>query len=187
MTLIFVGCSKKDEGFTPTLPPITQTGENTFGCYVNGVLITPRNGTGTFYGPDSGMYVAGSFGPHHDIRVHDFASDRTSSITIRIKYLDSLGVNTYIVNESGCSLSNIPSNNNIFCRVFDFEEGIYKTYCSFENSGIIEITRHDVDNNILSGTFSGKVRNMNDSNDIVEITNGRFDIKRLTVYNTVFP
>ncbi len=52
----FLGCSKKDDGsFTPTLPPITQTGENTFGCYANGILITPRDGTGTFNSPDNGM------------------------------------------------------------------------------------------------------------------------------------
>ncbi len=37
------------------LPPETQTGANTFGCYINGKLLIPRNGTGTIGGSDDGM------------------------------------------------------------------------------------------------------------------------------------
>jgi hypothetical protein len=153
------------------------------------VLITPRNGTGTFYGPDRGVLITqGSNFSHKLISVHDFESERTSSITIRIKKLDSIGVGYYIVNESGCSQGDDSfDNNNMYCRIFDYSEGIYKTYCSFENSGEIIITRYDRDNRILSGTFSGRVRNKNNPNDIVDITDGRFDFDLNTVHTTIFP
>ena len=32
--------------FRPTLPLITLTGKNTFGCYIDGKLLIPRDGTG---------------------------------------------------------------------------------------------------------------------------------------------
>jgi hypothetical protein len=35
--LLFSCCKKKtDTDTTPTLPPATQEGKNTFGCYING-------------------------------------------------------------------------------------------------------------------------------------------------------
>lgn len=187
-----MGCSKKDENdFIPTLPPITQTGENTFGCYINGVLVTPRDGTGTFGGPDKGILFTMGPGPtifnYNDLNVHDFASERTGRINIRIKNLDSIGVGEYIINESSCSQVDSPSNNNIFCRVFDPVEGIYKTYCSYENSGLLIITKFDVENRIISGIFNGKVRNKENINDVVDITEGRFDLNRNTVNSNVYP
>ncbi|KJJ39840.1 hypothetical protein [Aequorivita vladivostokensis] len=151
-------CSKKgDDGFKPTLPPITQTGENTFGCYANGVLITPRDGSGTFNSPDYGLrFVAGPSPEniiYNEILVHDFASEKTASITVHIIDMDSLGIGEYIVNESNC-YGNVdsPNTNNVFCRIWVEEENLYKSYCSLPNSGVITITRYD--DCIISGTFS---------------------------------
>ncbi len=183
-----VSCSKNDDG--PQLPPATQTGENTFGCYVNGRLLVPRNGTGTFNAPDNGMSFFAGPSPdniiYHEIRVHDFASERTAKITLHLIGLDSIGIGEYFVNESNC-LEGIasPMTNNIHCRVYDYSENIYKLYCSIENSGVINITRYD--NGILSGTFSCNAVNRDDPNDIIEIIEGRFDINGFTLPNTEFP
>lgn len=185
--LTFSGCSKKDGNeFEPTLPPITQTGENTFGCYANGILITPRDGTGTFNSPDRGMILFDVPGPRHEINVHDFASHRTSKIIIHIMDLDSIGIGQYRVDESNC-LDGIqsPQTNNIHCRIYDYNENEYKFYCSTENSGSIHITRYD--NGILSGTFSCTAVNRDNPSEFIQITEGRFDINGYTLPNTKFP
>ena len=187
---IFLGCNKEDDGFTPTLPPITQTGENTFGCYVNGVLITPRDGSGTFNVPDRGMILVAGPGPtefsYQEIKVRDFASEKTARITLHLIHPDSISIGSYTINESNC-MGNIdsPITNNVFCRIFDYEKGIYKEYCSFEDSGTINITRYE--NGVISGTFSCRVRNKNDFNDIIEITEGRFDLDGYTLPYANFP
>lgn len=189
--LASISCSKKnDEAFTPTLPPITQTGENTFGCYANGILITPRDGTGTFNVADPGMsFIAGPGAgniTYHEISVHDFASNKTSEIILHIIGLDSIGVGEYIVNQSSCYDGiDSPNTNNIFCRIWVKEENLYKTYCSIENSGVINITKYD--NGIISGTFSCRAAAFEDSTDIIEITDGRFDINWDKLRYTNFP
>src|SRR5690554_7337619 len=71
ITIILMACSPTKDEFVPTLPPITQTGENTFGCYANGVLITPRDGSGTFNVRDPGI---------------DRKSTRLNSSHVRISY-----------------------------------------------------------------------------------------------------
>jgi hypothetical protein len=50
ITTLFLSCSENNN-LIPTvaeevLPPITQTGENTFGCLVNGAVFIPKDKTG---------------------------------------------------------------------------------------------------------------------------------------------
>jgi len=183
--ILLQACSTNDDGFTPTLPPITQIGANTFGCFIDGKLLTPRDGAFGDLGPSKGMRFFGSFQPrdYREIRVNDFKSG-TGSITIHIESLNNTG--DYIINESNCHNGiDSPITTNVFCRIFDSNENIFKTYCSFTNSGIIIITK--LEDGITSGTFSVKVRNINDSSDEIEITDGRFDIKFSTLDTTTFP
>ena len=63
----------------------------------------------------------------------------------------------------------------------------YKWYCSVENAGTLRITRYDLDNRILSGTFSCTMQNRDHPNERIEITQGRFDIKWDTLDETDFP
>lgn len=188
IALFFMIACDKNEDEQQSLPPITQEGANTFGVIVDGRVLAPRNGTGTFNLADYGMILIE--GPEsynfNEIDVHDFASERTASINIHILNLRNIG--EYRVDESNCEDGiDSPETTNIYCRIYDYEEKIYKQYCSFENSGTIIITRYDSANQIVSGTFSGKARNINDSTDEIEITEGRFDIKWNTVKNKFFP
>ena len=48
LLLILSACTKKDIEHTTSLPAATQTGANTFGAMVNGVLFTPNQYTGGF-------------------------------------------------------------------------------------------------------------------------------------------
>ncbi len=47
LVLVIASCSKdNDQQFNPQLPPITQTGSNTFGAIINGQVMIPRNSIG---------------------------------------------------------------------------------------------------------------------------------------------
>jgi len=187
---ILQGCSEKDNGFTPTLPPITQTGANTFGCYIDGKLLTPRDGTGTFNVPDRGMrfWRSPNEFEYNELSIHDFKSGTGGLMDIHIQNLHAIGKGSYIINESNCQ-DGIDANPtiNIRCRWWDEASQSYKWYCSIENGGNLTITRYDADNFIVSGTFHCTAQNRDDPNDIIEITQGRFDIDGTTLEGTNFP
>ncbi len=178
--LLIISCSKNDDG--PSLPPITQTGENTFGCFINGRLLVPRNGTGTTAGPDNGLkFIASGTGnpPNYDyneINVQDFVSPNGGSIDIHIINLHENGEGNFEIMESNCErFFQANPTVNIRCRYFDGEN--YDYYCSIEGTGYLNISRYDYENRIVSGTFNFRARNENKPTDIIEITEGRFDIK----------
>ena len=175
-------CSTSDDGFTPTLPAITQTGANTFGVFIDGKLLTPRDGTGTFNSPDRGMrMIAGGIPPeitNWEINIRDFKSGTGGLLTLHIQDLHQNGEGTYIINESNCE-DGIDGNPtiNIRCRWWDEASQDFKWYCSIENSRTLTITRYDFENRIVSGIFSCTAKNRDNPNEIIEITQGRFDIK----------
>ena len=177
-------CYQDNEHFE--LPPITQTGENTFGCKINGRVMVPRDGTGTFNMEDRGLVLYGSpeYSNYLDIIAHDFASDKTSKVVIRIENLHQTGICQ--VNESNCTWVDSPLTTNIFCRVYDYDEKVYKSYCSYPNSGEIIITRFD-DNKFIAGEFHCRLRQYEDPSDEIEITSGRFDIDLSTLRGARFP
>ena len=190
--LLLQNCSKTDDSFSPSLPPITQTGANTFGCYVDGKLLTPRDGTGTFNLPDRGMRYNGiGSAPNYDyneISVHDFKSGTGALMDVHLTNLHQNGEGTFPISESNCQ-DGIDANPtiNIRCRWFDESLQIYKWYCSIENSGNLVITRYDFSKRIVSGTFSCTAQNRDDPSDTIEITDGRFDINWGALLDTKFP
>lgn len=187
--ITFLGCSKNDDG--PKLPPVTQMGANTFGCYIDGNLLVPRSGTGTFNSPDYGMVLEAGPGPgdnvlYHELKVYDYKSGNGARFTLHILGLLDNGVGTYAINESNCEgniLSN--QNTNLFCRWWNENTQTYKWYCSVENGGALEVLRND--NGILSGTFNSRMVNRDDPTEFIEITEGRFDINGYTLLDKYFP
>lgn len=189
--LLQSSCSK-DDGFTPTLPPITQTGENTFGCFIDGNLLTPRDGDGLLGVPDRGMRFVSLGDPpnyiYNELIVRDFKSGTGGIVKIHFDNIEQYGEGVFTINESNCEdgLDAI-QNINITCRWWNEASQVFKWYCSKESGGILTISRYDLDNGIVSGTFSCTVQNKNNPNDIIEITEGRFDINRSTLSLTNFP
>lgn len=53
-----IACTDRnaDDGYNPQLPPITQTGANTFGAIINGKVMVPRNSIG--YAPPGNTHYA---------------------------------------------------------------------------------------------------------------------------------
>ena len=186
--LILLNCSKTDDG--PSLPPATQTGENTFGCYVDGRLLIPRDGTGTFNSPDYGMRMysgpSGDNITYREINVHDFVGENGGSMDIHIVNLHEIGEGNFQIGESNCE-TGLQANPSINIRTRYFNGNSYDYYCSVEGSGYLNITRSDTINLILSGTFNFRAVNENQPNDTIEISQGRFDINRNTLPYTEFP
>jgi hypothetical protein len=180
------------QGFTPTLPAITQTGANTFGCYIDGKLLTPRDGAPDLYGPNKGMRrLALGTAPNYiynEIYIDDRKSEKGGLLRIHTIELHRNGEGTYTINESNCQ-NGLDANTsiNINCRVYDAKAQIFKWYCSIENAGTLTISRYDYDNGILSGTFSCTMQNRDNPNEQIEISQGRFDINGYTLRDTEFP
>jgi len=138
--LIVTAHSCKQENPAPTLPPETQEGKHTFGCYVNGRLFVPVPGAAGFGSP---------------FLISDYYLS-TNSLTI-IAY----GRNEYF------NLSILNPEENIKKEI----EGIIYSSYRIQNTGEIIFTRFDLDNLIVSGTFSFEIK------PYYSITQGRFDIK----------
>lgn len=191
---LFVACNNDDNKSSVCqdyLPAITTTGANTFGCCINGNLLIPRDGTGTFGGNDDGLSKYGGYPnvtDYNEIEAIDFKSERTGKILLHIHQVYMNGTGDYVVNESnGFNAIDGLNHTYLHCRVFNTTTNSYQYYRSSENSGIIKITRYDYTNGIISGTFNCVVKNSSNPNDIIEIKDGRFDINGYTLPSISFP
>lgn len=162
------------------LPPITQTGANTFGAIVDGRPFVPKGtisfnplGTrnkelGVFVGPDF-------FDKNGDDKwfITTFNSEDNPNTYIYI-YLPTL-VNSpkdFIIKKSDGSERNDLPNAHIYCLI---NKGEFQ-YLSFENSGVLNFSKIDIVNGFYAGTFTAKLKSKDNENDVIEITEGRFDI-----------
>tara|TARA_B110001452_G_scaffold239391_1_gene220405 strand:+ start:27 stop:635 length:609 start_codon:yes stop_codon:yes gene_type:complete len=186
------GCSD-DTSFAPSLPPITQTGANTFGCYIDGNLLVPRDGDGTFNSPSHGAsyFVSGNVPTdfNSSLTIHDYKSGNAGFLQLNIENVQN-GEGEYQIKESNCQEwvgGNPPPTINLMCRWKDEQTGESKYYCSIEDTGILNILKYDRNNGILAATFSCRAVNRDDPNDIIEITQGRFDIVWGTINEKEFP
>ncbi|MEX1001167.1 MAG: hypothetical protein WDZ35_03550 [Crocinitomicaceae bacterium] len=158
----------------PTLPPATQTGENTFGCKINGKVYVPK---GTVYEPSidqPAYYESYGYFIVTTRNVSDFSDDRIDDILLRLKVSEGVSGNgLYMMTDTGFSFFEI----QIDTVVNGFETGhSYNYYLDTTKSNLVEITNLDVINKVISGTFEMTVIN-NEQNDTITITEGRFDLK----------
>jgi len=133
------------------LPPITQTGENTFGCLVNGKAMTITNSlnmTAIYQG--GGVQFGG--GGVYMVALDPFA------INIPYDFMDI-----------GEGVSRARYTKEVQEGLFCFYE--YKdTY-----EGYVTFSKIDKKNYIISGTF--EFSTVTQDCDTVRITNGRFDMQ----------
>lgn len=197
LAIIFcTACTKEDDSPLNKLPAETQIGANTFGCLINGKLLIPRDGNGTFGASDNAVTLWGDptdNDNYTEIDVRDFKSERTAKIIIHIQNLKNVKEGTYTIDESnGMSSIDGLMHNYIYCRVFDNKINQYRYYDSYESSGILNVTKYDINGDngkkyIFSGTFSCKLISSNLPKDTIEIKNGRFDFDKRTIFKTKFP
>ena len=170
------------------LPPITQTGANTFGAIVDGSVFIPK---------DSFTFTPGGDRKQLEVLVGQnfFNNDGDDEWSIRAtNYKDT--PETYIYIYIYIYIPTLKNNKkNHIVGISDADENsdlpnahIYslidlgnRQYRSFNNSGNVIFSKIDLTNGIYSGTFSVKLKNKDDANDVIEITDGRFDINLNTV------
>lgn len=188
--LSLLNCTKDErEIYVPTLPEATQTGENTFGCYVDGVLLVPREGVPNLSWGIGGVrkpleYSSGGIPPaitYNEIDVYD-GKTKAGFLHLHLHDLHQLTEGTYRINESNhYTAANANQTFNLWYKVSS------KLYLSIENGGTLTITKYDYSQRIVSGTFTCRLVNRDDPTDFIEITQGRFDINSRTLPNAEFP
>lgn len=183
-------CSKDDnnENQQDQLPPITQTGANTAGCIINGKVLIPKNGSQAIGGaPLYGMNVNAGINFSEPIIGDDYwqleiANKRdpnSAGIVLWIKDMQQ-GIGNYPINQSNGELyADGPNNNQVIAGIK--ENGVQKTYWSGNNAGTITITRFDYLNGIRSGIFNVTLYNKDNPTEIIQVTDGRFDINIATL------
>ncbi len=146
-----------DDKFTEIekLPPITTTGENTFGCLVNGKAFVVRNSS-----KQVSIYQQGQlqFGSSID--------DGTLDESIYMILGDPLITNSiYDFKESDSNAEYQYRNIDVVC------------YYAFEDTyeGSIQFSNIDRDNFIISGIF--EFSSITEGCDTIKITDGRFDMQ----------
>ena len=164
-------CKKNQLSELDKLPPATQTGANTLGCLVNGNAWIPDNGC-TLLCPKALKFY--------------FDNSNGGSFTIQAEY-KNLGINRHefigIGADSLLSKKSFASNtdNHLFGVTYSnyLSTGFCRSFLpndtSVSISGNLVITKFDLNNSIISGSFEFTISKP--SCETIQITNGRFDAK----------
>lgn len=163
-TGIFATCKKENED---TLPPATQTGAGTFGCKINGKVYVPKGSSGT-----------GTPNPHVQ---YDIGLNGLPYLFIDTKQQESGNVTAGVFISFG---SLTQSGYYAASDTFRFSIGWAKVIgncgmTTLDNTvsalGGGQITKLDIPNRIISGTFD--FRAVRPNCDTLRVSDGRFDIK----------
>lgn len=162
--LVVNACSNSDDkpiDQVDTLPPITQTGENTFACLINGKPFFSSSGRRATYTFADGAYTLSISGWRND----DIGLRSILLAGIDIKEGIKKGI--YPLNSE---------NSGSFDATYLIDGGVtLNSSTTDETPGILTITRFDLDEFIVSGTFEFTV--VDDEGNKYEITDGRFDLE----------
>jgi hypothetical protein len=167
--LFIVFCSCNDDDDQPRtaleqLPPATQTGEQTFACLIDGEPFIPpifgNNAPRAFYQFVDGAYtfvLRGGLG----------GSLSLQSVTVG-------GIDVNALQEMSYPLYDEASGNHF--GEYNIGGGLtYRGTATPNNPGILNITKIDTENFIISGTFEFEAEEIN-TGEIIKITEGRFDL-----------
>lgn len=162
--LAMSSCKKKKITSETSLPPISQEGKNTFGFMLGNEVWVPGNFISLGYPSLSASYTT-VYGINMVCRrISPIAS--TSRDDLYFKFLTpNLSVGTYNLDHS---------NSEIILSVLQ-RDGSNKEFL-LHNNGQLTISRFDLANNIVSGTFSFEAKEET-KGEIVKVTQGRFDVQ----------
>jgi hypothetical protein len=180
--MVLVACKKPDESAEPTLPPLTHTGENTFGCYINfpsagasgeqgGELFVANNGSnmwsipavsGSFNETEKVLNIQGS----REIGKTEEGSTKADDVRFTVKDLNDVG--NYVLD----------IEIDKYLGYMSYYLGRCRYYHDLNNPGTCEITYLDMTKNIIAGRFQMTLINPDCEGDtLLKITDGRFDFK----------
>ena len=169
-----LGCCPDKE--TPGLPPVTSEGKNTFACKINGeVFVADGSGTDT---PNRGIYAV--LEANFDMSGRVLSID--SSDLIISANNGSRRVYLYVNHYLFTNRHYLNSTTEEYPAIIN-PENYGRVYSSGHNyitnsvdTGSVLITKWDQKKFIISGTFQFKAKSYTDKTDIVEVTEGRFDL-----------
>jgi len=172
LSLIIWGLAacKKD---VDELPPVTQTGANTFGARVNGQLWVPQG----FGVAQTASILEARFadgGSSVVINARNFGSSPTETeFEIYLKDITASG--TFLLNQFTDNYPNQSASYGYYIerRFTPLDEWITNT----QFNGRIDVTRFDVTNKIISGTFEFRAAKTANASQFITVTEGRFDVK----------
>ncbi|MEQ9288710.1 MAG: hypothetical protein RIG77_17445 [Cyclobacteriaceae bacterium] len=166
--LLLVNC---EDNFPDELPPITTTGENTFGALMNGEVYVPNGGLLQF-AIDFDFPTKDN---NYQFLIKTTRTSKESTLKdsrLRIWQTETKDVGIYNLFEASAEYRGIRYQNS--------EE--YDTLSNRECGnliGTLEIMRLDTINKIISGTFDiAMVKSDQPYDNCLEITSGRFDLQK---------
>jgi hypothetical protein len=167
--LILSGCKKSVDA----LPEATQTGANTFGLKLNGELWVPQKFAG-INAPTLKANLSGSNLNDLLITAQNFASEPTET-EFQLYIKNITGVGSYQLNQSTDIYPNASSSYGYYVKrkINPLNEWI----TSPQYTGTVTLTKFDLTNGIVSGTFEFAAGSMDSSASPVTVTDGRFDVK----------
>tara|TARA_R110001583_G_scaffold185065_1_gene344967 strand:- start:914 stop:1444 length:531 start_codon:yes stop_codon:yes gene_type:complete len=163
--LLTLSCCNNDDDSAASLPPETQTGANTVGCLVNGKVFLPHaeginSPVNCFY-----QFVNGEF--YFNLHFADLRGVISTDVVVQTSKITLEVGKTYILNK------NIVDDGDFTGGGVFAPPSIIRFYTTTIKTGELRITRVDVQNSILSGTFWFDA--VNTKEEIAEIREGRFD------------
>jgi len=167
--LILAGCKKSVDA----LPEATQTGANTFGLKLNGEFWVPQK----FAGINTPTLTAQLTGININdllITAQNFALEpKESEFQLYIKNITGPG--TYQFNQNTDIYPNTSGSYAYYVKrkINPLNEWI----TSAQYPGTVTITKWDLANGIVSGTFEFTAGSIDNSEAPITVTDGRFDVK----------
>ena len=161
--LISASCKKEK------LTKETQIGADTFSCKINGVVHIPNNEAFSVKAISTSLYLNGN--PNYfDLSILTNYSREKPSEKIYITLYKIKQEQVYTLNSTEFKYG------TYILGIANGLGGITYNSKAF-NKGEVNITKLDLANKIISGTFWFEATNENDPNDKVSVTEGRFDLK----------
>ncbi|MES1215061.1 MAG: DUF6252 family protein [Bacteroidota bacterium] len=164
--LLFDSCKKE----VTELPPVTQTGANTFGCKVDGKFWVPA-GFGIL--PTAPTLEARFIGSDLRLNARNFSSSPTET-EFEFFIKDVTKPNTYLLNTTVGYPSSVASYAYYVHRKFSPDN---EWITSAQYTGSVTISKIDSVSRFISGTFEFQAINIYNSPQPMSITEGRFDVK----------
>ncbi len=164
--LLLTACNKE----VGELPAATQTGANTFGAQVDGIMWVPK-GFGPF---PAGNLLEARFTTPTSILINarNFASSPNET-GFEILVTGVTGPGTYVMNTDVTRPSTSGYGYYLKNRFTPQDEWL----TSADYTGMVTISKLDVANKIVAGTFRFNALSTYNTPHSISVTEGRFDIK----------
>ncbi|MBK8089196.1 MAG: hypothetical protein IPK31_15345 [Chitinophagaceae bacterium] len=171
ITSLGSGCKKNKLSELDKLPPATQTGAKTFGCLVNGKAWIPSK-EDWFSTSALRFYYYNDNGGQFAINAEYQNQSQNMNEDIVMGCDSILSKNTYNLEHNSTNVGRVLFRNT---KIFTTCRSMSSMDNDTETNGVIKITRLDLANGIVCGTFEFTIKKT--GCETIQITHGRFDAK----------